>query len=222
VILGRRPRSSRGAVLLAVVPCLLSLPGCTRAVDGAPTAGRPTSSFPASAEELAELVVPEVASGLPRLPDDELHPPAGAKDVADVAAYADDPARELEVLADYGYRYGWERFWGEGPSSMTGVFVDQFDTRAGAGAYAADLARNDAEHYGAVLDEEPLDLPGGCRLLTVEEPAPDGGLTGPAALVWCGSGAFSVGVTAVAGSVEEAEDEVRAVLTEQLDRLPPR
>jgi hypothetical protein len=29
-------------------------------------------------------------------------------------------------------------------------------------------------------------------------------------------------VTAVAGSVEEAEDEVRAVLAEQLDRLPPR
>lgn len=222
MILGRRPRSSRGAVLLAVVPCLLSLPGCTRAVDGAPTAGRPPSSLPASAEELAELVVPEVASGLPRLPDDELHPPAGAKDVADVAAYADDPARELEVLADYGYRYGWERFWGAGPSSMTGVFVDQFDTRAGAGAYAADLARNDAEHYGAALDEDPLDLPGGCRLLTVGEPAPDGGLTGPAALVWCGSGVFSVGVTAVAGSVEEAEDEVRAVLAEQLDRLPPR
>ena len=30
---------------------------------------------------------------------------------------------------------------------MTGVFVDQFEHRAGAGAYAEDLARNDAEHY---------------------------------------------------------------------------
>jgi hypothetical protein len=102
------------------------------------------------------------------------------------------------------------------------VFVDQFDTRSGSGAYAADLARNDAEHYGAVLDEDPLDLPGGCRLLSVEEPEPDSGLTGPASLAWCTSGTFSVGVTAVAGSVEEAEDEVRAVLAEQLDRLPPR
>jgi hypothetical protein len=221
VIRGRRPRSSRGAVLLAVVPCLLSLPGCTRAVDGVPAAG-PSTPVPASAEELGALIVPEVSSGLPRLPDDELDPPAGAKDLADVAAYADDPARERDVLADYGYRYGWERFWGEGPSSMTGVFVDQFETRVGASAYAADLARNDAEHYGADLDEEPPDLPGGCRLLSVEEPAADGGLTGPAALVWCGSGVFSVGVTAVAGSVEEAEDEVRAVLAEQLDRLPPR
>jgi hypothetical protein len=221
VIRGRRPRSSRGAALLAVVPCLLALAGCTRAVDGAPTAGA-ASSLPASAAELGELVVPEVASGLPRLPDGELDPPAGAKDVADVAAYADDPGRELEVLGDYGYRFGWERFWGEGPTTMTGVFVDQFETRAGAGAYAADLARNDAEHYGAVLDEEPLDLPGGCRMLSVDEPAPDGRLTGPAVLVWCGSGVFSVGVTAVAGSVEDAEDEVRAVLAEQLDRLPPR
>jgi hypothetical protein len=221
VIRGRRPRSSRAAVLLVVVPCLVSLAGCTRAVDGTPTPGD-APSVPASAAELGELVVAEVASGLPRLPDEELEPPAGAKDVADVAEYADDPARELEVLADYGYRFGWERFWGEGPTSMTGVFVDQFGTRAGAGAYAADLARNDAEHYGAELDEEPLDLPGGCWLLSVEDPAPDSGLTGPAALVWCGSGVFSVGVTAVAGSVEDAEDEVRAVLAEQLDRLPPR
>jgi hypothetical protein len=218
---GRRPGSSGGAVLLVVVSGLLSLCGCTRAVDGEPTAGRP-APLPASAEELGELVVPEVASGLPRLPDHELHPPAGAKDMGDVAAYAADPQRELDVLGDYGYRHGWERFWGEGPALMTGVFVDQFDTRAGAAAYAADLARNDAEHYGAVLDEQPLDLPGGCRLLSVEEPAPDGRLTGPAALVWCGSGVFSVGVTSVAGSVEEAEDEVRAVLAEQLDRLPPR
>ena len=128
-------------------------------------------AVPASAEELGELVVTAVPSGLPRLPDDELDPPAGPKDVHDVAAYADDPAREREVLEDYGYRFGWERFWGEGPTSMTGVFVDQFETRAGAGAYAEDLARNDAEHYGGVLDENPPDLPGGCWMLTVDEPA---------------------------------------------------
>ena len=66
-----------------------------------------------SAEELGALVVAEVPSGLPRLPDDELEPPAGAKAVEDVAEYADDPAREREVLEDYGYRYGWERFWGD-------------------------------------------------------------------------------------------------------------
>lgn len=216
-----RPRSSRGSVLLAVLPCLLSLTGCTVAVDGVPSAG-PVAPMPASVDELGDLVVTDVASGLPRLPDDELDPPAGPQQLSDVAAYADDPARERDVLADYGYSFGWERFWGVGPEQMTGVFVDQFETRAGAGAYAADLARNDAEHYGAALDEEPADLPGGCRLLSVDDPAPDGGLTGPAALVWCGSGAFSVGVTAVAGSVEDAEAEVRAVLAQQLDRLPPR
>lgn len=217
---GRPPRSARGVVLLAVLPCVVSLTGCTRAVDGEPTAG--PRAAPASAEELGELVVTDVASGLPRLPDDDLDPPAGRKEAADVAAYSDDPAREQEVLEDYGYRFGWERFWGEGEVAMTGVFVDQFETRAGAGAYAGDLARNDAEHYGAELVEQPLDLPGGCRLVSVEDPAPGSGLTGPAALVWCGSGVFSVGVTAVAASAEEAEDEVRAVLAEQLDRLPPR
>jgi hypothetical protein len=195
--------------------------GCTRAVDGVPGRG-PEASLPRSAEELEPLIVDEVPSGLPRLPDDELHPPAGAKRAEDVASYAEDPARERAVLEDYGYRYGWERFWGNGSVPMTGVFVDRFDSRAGAGIYAEDLARNDAEHYDGELDEHPPDLPGGCRLLTVEEPAPDSGLTGPAAFVWCGHGVFSVAVTAVAGSVEDAEDEVRAVLAGQLDRLPPR
>ena len=50
----------------------------------------------------------------PGCADDELDPPAGAKRVEDIAGYSDDPAREREVLEDYGYRYGWERFWGEG------------------------------------------------------------------------------------------------------------
>jgi hypothetical protein len=218
---GRPPRPGRGAVLLALLPGLLSLTGCTRAVDGVPSTVAPPS-LPASPEALEALVVTDVASGLPRLPDEELDPPAGAKRVEDVAAYAEDPAREREVLEDYGYRFGWERFWGEGAAPVTGVFVDQFDTRAGAGAYAQDLARNDAEHYDGMLDDRPLDFPGGCRLLSVEDPQPDTGLTGPAALVWCGHGVFSVGVTAVGGSVDEAVEEVRAVLTEQLDRLPPR
>ena len=217
---GRRPGSTRGAVLLAVLPCLLPFTGCTRAVDGVPTVGR-MESLPGAVEELEPLIVTDVPSGLPRLPDGEIHPPAGAKRVEDVAGYAEDPAREREVLEDYGYRHGWERFWGHGSAPMTGVFVDQFDTRAGAGAYAEDLARNEAERYDGVLDEHPPDLPGGCRLLTVADPEPDSGLTGPAALAWCGHGAFSVGVTAVAGSVDAAEDEVRAVLAEQLERLPP-
>ena len=123
---------------------------------------------------------------------------------------------------EYGYRYGWERFWGEGDGwPTTGVFVDQFETRGGAAAYAADLARNDADLYGGVLRENPPHLPGGCRLLTVEDGQPAAGLPGPAAFAWCGHGVFSVSVTAVAGSVDEATDEVEAVLHSQLGRLPP-
>ncbi len=197
MIPGRRPRSVRGAVLLGVVPCLLSLTGCTRAVDGVPTAG-PPAGLPSSAAELGGLIVTEVASGLPRLPDDELHPPAGAKDVADVAAYADDPARERDVLEDYGYRHGWERFWGSDSGPLTGVFVDQFDVRAGAAAYVEDLARNEAEHYGGLLSEEPAGLPGGCWLLTVEDPDPEQ-LHGPAALAWCVHGMFSVSAIQING-----------------------
>ncbi len=220
MIPGRLPGPCRGAVLLVLLPCLLALTGCTRAVDGVPTA-RGAGDLPGSPEELEPLIVTEVASGLPRLPDEELDPPAGAKRVEDVAAYSRDPEREREVLEDFGYRFGWERFWGHGPAPMTGVFVDRFDSRAGAGAYAEDLARNDAEHYDGELDERPLDLPGGCRLLSVENPGAHTPLAGPAVLVWCGHGVFSVGVTAVAGSVEAAEAEVRAVLAEQLDLLPP-
>jgi hypothetical protein len=214
-----RPRPRRGAVLL-VLPCVLALTGCTRAVDGVPTAGS-AYSLPASPEELEPLLVTRVPSGRERLADDALEPPAGAKRVEDVAAYAEDPARERDVLEDYGYRFGWERFWGVGPAVVTGVFVDQFRTRAGASDYAQDLARNDAAHYAGVLQEDPPGLPGGCRLLSVEEPRPGSELTGPASFVWCGHGVFSVGVTAVASSVDAAEEEVRAVLAEQLDRLPP-
>jgi hypothetical protein len=211
-----RPARWRGvAVLLGVV----ALTGCTRAVDGEASAG-PVAESVGSAAELEALIVSEVPSGMPRLADDELDPPAGAKQVDDIAGYSDDPARERQVLEDYGYRFGWERFWGEGHGPVTGVFVDRFETRAGAGAYAEDLARNDADRYQGRLWDDPADLPGGCRLLTVDS-EPDVGLSGPAAFVWCAHGDFSVSVTAVAESVDAAEDEVRAVLAEQLDRLPP-
>jgi hypothetical protein len=206
-----------GAALVAVV---LSGSGCGRAVEGVPTAGA-AAPTPENAEDLGELVVPEVPSGLPRLPDGYLHPPAGAKRVEDVAGYATDPGREGEVLEDYGYRFGWERFWGHGTGPVTGVFVDQFEDRAGVGRYVEDLARNEAEAHGGVLGENPPQLPGGCWLLTVEDPPPGGELAGPAAMVWCGHGAFSVSVRAVAGSVDSAEEEARLVLEEQLDRLPP-
>ncbi len=212
----------RGAVvLLGVLPWVLAPAGCTRAVDGVPTAA-PSSATPSSAAELEELVVTEVPSGLPRLADDELQPPAGEKDVEDLAGYSRDPGREQTVLEDYGYRFGWERFWGAGGSGpMTGVFVDQFDRRAGADAYAADRARNYAETFDGVLVENPPDFPGGCWLLTVEDPVPHEKLSGPAVLVSCGHGAFSVAVTAMADSLQAAQDEVRAVLEEQMAALPP-
>ena len=211
--------SLRAAVLLAVLPCLPAT-GCARAVDGKPTAAT-AATTPSSAAQLSDLIVADVPSGLPRLPDDELDPPAGAKSVDDIADYSDDPQHEHDVLEGYGYRYGWERFWGTGSGPMTGVFVDQFEDRAGAAAYAQDLARNDARHYGAAVHENPPDLPGGCRMLTVDDADAQASLGGPAAMAWCGHGAFSVSVTSVATSLAAAEDEVRAVTKEQLDRLPP-
>jgi hypothetical protein len=217
---GRLSRRRRGAVLLAVLPCLPALVGCDRAVDGVPTAA-PAPPAPRSVEDLGELIIGEVPSGLPRLPDEELQPPAGAKRVDDIADYAADPARERDVLEEYGYRHGWERFWGIGSGPLTGIFVDQFGNRAGAGAYAADLANNDAEHYDGVIHENPAGLPGGCRMMTVDHAEPEAGLSGPAAFAWCGHGVFSVSVTAVGGSLDAAEEEVREVLQEQLDRLPP-
>jgi hypothetical protein len=212
-------RRSRGGAALLVVLTWLPVSGCARSVDGAPTAGN-RSGTPASADELGDLIVTELPSGLPRFSDEDLMPPAGAKEVEDVAGYSDDPARERAVLEHYGYRHGWERFWGTTGGPMTGVLVDQFDTRAGAGAYAEDLARNDAEHYRGMLREEPAGLPGGCWLMTVEDPDPEQ-LHGPAAFAWCVHGVFSVSATAVSGSVAAAEEEVRAVLAVQLDRLPP-
>jgi hypothetical protein len=216
---GRPSPNVRAAVLFAVLTCLPTTAGCAHAVDGTPTAAT-GHALPHSADELSRLVVTEVPSGLPRLPDEQLQPPAGAKSVDDIADYSDDPEHEHDVLEQYGYRYGWERFWGTGSGPMTGVFVDQFDARAGAGAYARDLARNDAVHYGALVHENPPELPGGCRMLTVDDPDAQKTLGGPAAMAWCGHGSFSVSVTAVAGSLRSAEQEVRAVVDAQLDRLP--
>ena len=87
--------------------------------------------------------------------------------------------------------------------------------------YAADRAHNYAERFQGVLVENPPDLPGGCWLLTVEDPVPEAKMSGPAALASCGHGSFSVAVTAVADSVDAAQDEVRAVLASQLAELPP-
>lgn len=217
----RRRLSPAGrAVLLLLLPVLLPSVACARPVDGVPVAASASGEI-ASVEELGQLIVPEVPSGLPRMADQDLSPPAGAKRIEDIASYSDDPARERAVLRDYGYRYGWERFWGTGSGPVTGVFVDRFDSRAGAGAYAEDLARNDAEHYRGMLSENPAGLPGGCRLLTVEDPDP-GQLNGPAAFAWCVRGPFSVSATSVTDSVDAAEREVHAVLEAQLELLPPR
>ncbi|WP_448609717.1 hypothetical protein [Geodermatophilus sp. URMC 60] len=202
------------ALLLAL------LPGCATPTDGG-TAAPPAAATPATPRELEALVVPDVPSGLPRVPDDALWPPAGEKWVEDVARYAEDAVREREVLDDYGYRFGWERYWGSMPGPLTTVAAHQFETTAGAAAFTADLAAHEAEVYGGLLREDPPDLPAGCRLLQLEEGAPEAKVAAPAAFAWCARGAFSLAVTAVSGSVESATEEVRAVVAAQLERLPP-
>lgn len=213
-------RGRSAALLPVALAVALVLPGCGRVVEGSPTAA-PPSDRPASLQELEALLVTEVPSGLPRLPDDEVQPPAGAKRLEDVARYSPDPARERAVLEDYGYLHGWERFWGRDTGPMTGIFVDQFERRAGADAYAEDLAVNKAELYGVDLGEDPPDLPPSCRDLTVAEPVPEAGLTSPAAFAWCWHGVFSVAVTAVGPTVDEALAEVVSVMGRQLAMLPP-
>jgi hypothetical protein len=217
---GRWSRAQRVAVLLALVP-VLTASGCGREEERAAVAAT-TPSGPATPEELEPLVVDEVPSGLARLPDEAIEPPAGAKRVEDVAGYSDDPARERAVLRDYGYRYGWERFWGAGTGEgpQTSVFVDHFEDAQGALAYAEDLARNDAEHYGGMLSEGSPDLPEGCRRLVVDDPGPEEELSGPAAFAWCTRGPFSVSVSAVADSLDAANEEIGAVVADQLERLP--
>ena len=202
---------------LALVLALLT--GCGTPPDGgaSPAPAPPTPATPA---ELEELVVPDVPSGLPRVPDGSLSPPAGPKSVEDVAGYAEDAAREREVLDDYGYRFGWERYWGSGSGPLTTVFTHQFETPDGAAAFTGDVAAHDAEVYGGLLHQDPPDLPSRCWLVQLPEGAPAAEVASPAALAWCARGVFSVAVTAVAGSVESATAEVEAVVRAQLDRLP--
>ncbi|MBM7805519.1 hypothetical protein JOD57_001356 [Geodermatophilus bullaregiensis] len=211
---GRLPALLTGVLSLGITA------GCTPTVAGTATPAA-ASGTPESVEDLGALVLPDVPSGLPRIPDADLQPPAGAKTVDDVAGYADDPARERAVLRDYGYRHGWERFWGVTTGPLTTVFVDQFDDPGGAAAYAEDLVGNDAAVYDGVLRRDPADLPEGCSLLTVAEVDPATRLSGPAAFAWCGHGVFSVGVTVVSTSEEQATDEVREVVLAQFARLPP-
>ena len=201
---------------------LLASAGCASPDAPAATAASssPTSAaVPASAAELEALLVDEVPSGLPPVPDDELDPPAGEKTIDDVARYGDDAQQQRQVLSDYGYERGWERFW-RSDTALTSVFVDQFSAVEGADRYAEDLARNDAEYYDGLLDSAPGDLPPGCVLMARDQPAPDQGFAGPAAFAWCASGVFTVSVAAVAATPAAARAELTAVTAAQLDRLP--
>jgi hypothetical protein len=212
-------------VRLAATAVVLVGPLCTGCASGdAPdgsAADRAASApaVPTSAAGLEELLVDDVPSGLPRVPDDELDPPAGEKTVDDVARYGTDAAEQRAVLTDYGYLRGWERFWRAG-NGLTTVFLDQFEAPAGAVTYAEDLARNDAEYYGGELDREPADLPDGCTLMARDQPVPEDGFGGPAAFAWCAAGTFTVSVASVAGTPAEARAELTAVTERQLARLP--
>jgi hypothetical protein len=181
----------------------------------------PASARPSTAAELASLLVEQVPSGLPRVPDDELDPPAGAKTIDDVARYGDDAQEQRRVLEGYGYQRGWERFW-RGGNALTSVFLDQFSPGEGAADYAEDLARNDAEYYGGNVDDAPADLPAGCVSMNRDAAPPQHGLAGPAAFAWCVSGDFTVAVAAVAATPTDARAELTAVTAAQLDRLPAR
>jgi hypothetical protein len=210
---GRSGGPGRIARLLMAGTLLTGCGGTAR--PPAPAAATP----PASAAALEGLVVTSVPSGLPRMPDGQVQPRAGEKDVDDVASYAGNPRRERGVLERYGYRFGWERFWGRG-AVQTSVFVDQFRRTSGARAFAADLVDNDAGHYRATPHPGTGGLPAGCRLLTVDGADPSVGLDSPAAFAWCARGFFTVAVTAVAGSAAGALHEVSAVVRAQLGRLP--
>jgi hypothetical protein len=219
-VIGRRCSwRRRAAGLRRAVPALLAVLAVTGCGAGAERAASASASpLPTSADQLEKLVVTTVPSGLPRMPDDELRPRAGEKNLSDVASYAGNPSRERRVLQGYGYRFGWERFWGRGRAE-TSVFVDQFRRPSGARTFAADLARNDASHYRATPHAGTGGLPGGCRLLTVASPETDTGLDGPAAFAWCSRGVFSVAVTAVSGTPAAALREVSAVVRAQLAGL---
>jgi hypothetical protein len=214
-------RLLRGAAAtLALLGPLCS--GCASEppADPARTAVPSAAALPSTPAQLESLLLDHVPSGLPLVPDDELDPPAGQKSIEDLARYGDDSARQREVLQQYGYLRGWERFWRSG-NALTSVFLDQFGAPAGAASYADDLARNDAGYYGGVLDRSPGDLPAGCVLMARDDSSPRHGLAGPAAFAWCASGVFTVAVAAVAADPAAARAELTAVTTEQLGRLPP-
>jgi hypothetical protein len=201
------------AVLTGLVAVLAS--GCRP--------GAPHAAVPRSAAELAPLIVSDVPSGLARLPDAALDPPAGPKRLDDVAGYSTDAPAQREVLRADGYRFGWERFWGVQSGPMTGVFVDQFTGSDGAARYSADLAANEQRRFGGALHLAPPRLPTGCRVLIVAAGSMAGSaarLHGPASFVWCAHGVFSVSVVAVASSARGADREMRTVLQRQLALLP--
>ncbi|MFQ1001396.1 hypothetical protein [Modestobacter sp. SSW1-42] len=209
--------AATAALLLLGAPAVA---GCAPS-GAAPTAGATSSpALPTDAAGLEPLLVDQVPSGLPRVPDDELDPPAGEKTIDDVARYGDDAQHQEHVLGQYGYQRGWERFWRSG-DQLTSVFLDQFADAGGAASYAVDLAGNDADYYGGTLDPDPSGLPEDCVLLLRTTPAPDVGMAGPAAFSWCPRGSFTVSVAAVAADVDAARTEVLAVTRAQLDRLPP-
>ena len=216
-----RSASRAAAALLGLLAPLCT--GCSSEAAPEPSAvaasPSTTAALPSSAAELEQLLVLQVPSGLPRVPDDELDPPAGEKTIDDVARYGDDAAEQRTVLQHYGYQRGWERFW-RSDAALTSVFVDQFSNADGAGDYAEDLARNDAEYYDGELDRAPADLPEGCVQMTRDDAATGQGIAGPSAFSWCAAGVFTVAVAAVAGSPAEARAELAAVTAAQLDRLP--
>lgn len=210
------------ARLLAAAAGCAALTACATPVDGVPTAAGGTSAaagLPSDVDGLGALVLTEVPGSTVPVPDAELDPPAGAKTVEDVAAYSEDPDRDAEVLADYGYRWGWERFW-RPAGGLTTVFVDQFDGVPGAAAYAADLRRNDASYYGGSPDRDPDGLPEGCSQLAVQDPPEETGLDGPSAFVWCAHGPFTVSVAVVAPDLTDASARVQTVVLAQLELLP--
>ncbi|MCZ2829491.1 hypothetical protein O2W14_11655 [Modestobacter sp. VKM Ac-2986] len=210
--------AAAAALLLLAGPVLA---GCSASGAEPPAAsGTSSAALPTDGAGLEPLLLDEVPSGRPRVPDDELQPPAGEKTIDDVARYGDDAQHQEDVLGQYGYQRGWERFWRSG-DELTSVFLDQFTDAGGASSYAVDLAGNDAEYYGGTLDDDPTGLPEDCTLLLRTTPAPELGMAGPAAFTWCPAGPFTVSVASVAADVQAARAEVLAVTRSQLDRLPP-
>ena len=180
---GRRPARPARA-------CLAAAPGAP-----APSTGRrrraPARRSPGSADELGCARRDRGAVGAaPAARRRSSQPPAGPKRSTTSPTTPTTPAHERDGAGAYGYRFGWERFWGTGPAPMTGVFVDQFRDRARAPAPTPRTSpRNEADvlrrHRCARTRRE---LPGGCRMLTVDDAEPAAGLRGPAAFAWCGHG----------------------------------